>query len=206
MSLPAPAASVRAAIPRTHPKNSSRLHHPLKSDDYDDLPCCKLSRDELATSLFFLPLSRPLRRRQRIVLPRAITGVFVTHPPFAQALFLNLFLRWVALGLIPTLGVLCVRFGRPCSPRGAPETKCRSRPQPRRSGRPFPAHTPKTHLAFIILSNPTITTIYLAKRWGNSAACYGTYLGKDARCGTSHRKTYSFELSTPTPLSSPLDV
>ncbi|KAK7018200.1 hypothetical protein R3P38DRAFT_1294963 [Favolaschia claudopus] len=35
---------------------------------------------------FFLPLSRPLRRRQRIALPRAITSVFVTHPPFARAI------------------------------------------------------------------------------------------------------------------------
>ncbi|KAK6984138.1 hypothetical protein R3P38DRAFT_3232401 [Favolaschia claudopus] len=100
--------------------------------------------------LFSLPLSHPLRRRQRTVLARAITGVFVTHPPFAHALFLILSLRWVALGLIPTLGVLCVRFGRSCSPRGAPETMNRSRPQPRRSGRPFPAHTPKTHLLLLI--------------------------------------------------------
>ncbi|KAK7030050.1 hypothetical protein R3P38DRAFT_3266869 [Favolaschia claudopus] len=114
-----------------------------------------LAASSVVTSLrrsfsFLLPLSRPLRRRQHIVLPRAITGVFVTHPPFAQALSLIFLLRWVALGLIPTLGVLCVRFGRACSPRGAPGDET-SLPAPAALVRAaIPRTHPKNHLLLII--------------------------------------------------------
>ncbi|KAK7037117.1 hypothetical protein R3P38DRAFT_3183221 [Favolaschia claudopus] len=102
----------------------------------------RLRRYHLRTLLLFGPrvVSRP-RASLRLLELRSVGSLWVSFRPSVS----------FAYGLAV-----------PAAHAERLETNDRSRPQSRRSGRPFPAHTQKTISSFSSPTNPTSTSTYLA--------------------------------------------